>query len=134
MVNRRQLVGGLVSLALLGSTGWRANAAQTLRKRGRVSLRGQLSKAVFLALLDETFTISSENHMVWMTLIQVNDGHASAVAEQFSLVFRGPHDPALPEGSYTVRHHTAGATTLFLQPGGQDDYNSYYEAPFNLLL
>ena len=35
-------------------------------------------------------------------------------------------------GSYTVTHHTAGSTTLFLQPSGHH-HQSYYEAPFNLL-
>jgi hypothetical protein len=70
---------------------------------------------------------------VSIQLIQIDDAHPSAVTEQFSLVFRGPLDQALPEGLYTVRHRTAGSTTLFLQPGGHDDSYSYCEAPFNLL-
>ena len=133
MLNRRQVVGGLVSLAVFGSRSWTVNAAQTRRKPGRVTLQGRLSKAVFLALLGETFTVSSDG-MVWIQLIQIDDGLPSAVTEQFALVFRGPHDPALPEGSYIVRHHTAGSTTLFLQLSGYDNRHSYYEAPFNLLL
>ncbi len=133
MLNRRQVVGGLVSLAVLGSRSWRANAAQTERKP-RVTLQGRLSKAVFLALLGETFAVSTGNDTVSIQLIQIDDGLPSAVTEQFSLVFRGPRDPALPEGPYTVRHRTAGSTTLFLQLSGYEDRYSYYEAPFNLLL
>lgn len=133
MLSRRQLVGGLVGLAVLGSRSWRASAAQARRKPRKVSLHGELNKGVFLALLGDTFVVSTGDHSVSVQLIQIDDGHPSAVTEQFSLVFRGPHAPPLPEGSYAVRHRTAGRTTLFLQPGGHDDVHSYYEAPFNLL-
>jgi hypothetical protein len=134
MLNRRQVVGGLVSFAVLGSRSWRANAAQAVRKPERVTFHGhQLSKAVFLALLGETFAVWIGNDSVSIQLIQIDDGLPSVVAEQFSLVFRGPSDPVLPEGSYTVSHHTAGSTTLFLQPSAHH-LHSYYEAPFNLLL
>jgi hypothetical protein len=133
MLNRRQVVGGLVSFAVLGSRSWRANAAQAVRKPERVTFHGQLSKAVFVALLGETFAVSTGNDTVWIQLIQIDDGRHSPVTEQFTLVFRGPNDPALPEGLYAVSHHTAGSTTLFLQPSAHH-LHSYYEAPFNLLL
>lgn len=133
MLNRRQVVGGLVSLAVLGPRGWVVDAAQT-RRKPRATLQGQLSKAVFVDLLGETFTVSAGNDTVAIQLIQIDDGLPSAVAEQFSLVFRGPLDPALPEGPYTVSHRSAGSTTLFLQLSGSDKDYSYYEAPFNLLL
>jgi len=134
MLNRRQVVGGLVSLAVLGPRSWTADAARSRPTSGRVTLEGKLSKAVFLALLGDTFTVSSGNDTVSIQLIQIDDGLFSVVAEQFSLVFRGPDDPALPEGSYTVSHRMAGSTTLFLQLSGYDNRYSYYEAPFNLLL
>ncbi len=124
----------LVSLAVLGSRRWTADAAQARRKRGRVTLEGRLSKAVFVDLLGATFTVWSGNDAVSIQLVQIDDGLPSAVTEQFSLVFRGPQDPALAEGAYTVTHRTAGSTTLFLQLSGYDSFNAYYEAPFNLLL
>jgi Domain of unknown function (DUF6916) len=134
MLNRRQVVSGVVSLAVFGSRSWRANAAPARRKSGRVSLRGKLSKSVFLALLGESFTVSSGDDTLAIELIQIDDGLPSEDTEQFSLVFRGPHDPAVPEGPHTVSHRTAGRTTLFLQFSGHDKRHSYYEAPFNLLL
>jgi hypothetical protein len=134
MLNRRQLVGGLMSLALVGSRSRPANAAPARRKPRRATLDGTLSKAVFVALLGETFTVSSGTDVVSIQLAQIDDGLPSAVAEQFTLVFRGPRDPALPEGSYTVSHSTAGSTALFLQLSGYDDQHIYYEAPFNLLV
>lgn len=133
MLNRRQVVGGLVSLAVLGPRSFAVDAAQR-RKPGRGTLQGQLSKAVFVDLLGETFTVSGGSDVISIQLIQIDDGLPSAATEQFSLVFRGPHDPALPEGPYTVSHRTAGSTTLFLQLSGSDNRYSYYEAPFNLLL
>jgi hypothetical protein len=148
MLDRRQLVGGVVGLAVLGSRSWRASAAPARPGPARVSLAGELSRAVFLALLGETFTASSGPPLrdaggrspragragrVAIQLIQIDEPHPSEVTEQFSLVFRGPLDRALPEGLYAVRHRTAGRTDLYLQPGGHDDSFSYCEAPFNLL-
>jgi uncharacterized protein DUF6916 len=132
MLNRRELVSGLAGLAVLGSRGWPAFAAPARRKR--VSIEGRLSKAVFLALLGDTFTIRAGSDVLSMQLAQVDDGPASSVAEQFTLVFRGPTEPVLVDGSYAVSHPTAGNTVIFLQPSGQDARHIYYEAAFNLLL
>jgi hypothetical protein len=134
MLNRRQFVSSLVSFGVLGSTSWRANGAPTPGNPKRVSLDGPLCKAVFLAFLGEAFTVSSGNFAVSATLIQIDDGHPSAVTDQFSLVFKGPRDLAVPDGVYTVRHHSAGSAQLFLQTSNSDDYNSFCEARFNLLL
>jgi Domain of unknown function (DUF6916) len=132
MVNRRQVVGGLVSLVVIGSRSWSADAAPP--KPGRVSLSGRLSKSVFRALRGETFATSGGDAKVSIQLLLVEDGPFSTDTEQFTVVFRGPHTPTLEEGSYTIRHRTAGSTTLFLRPTGSDARYSYYEAPFNLLL
>jgi hypothetical protein len=134
MLNRRQVVSGLVSLAALGPRGWGANAAPPPRKPRRVTLQGELSKAVFVALLQDVFTISADHGRIPIQLIQVNDGPPSAVAEQFTLLFRGPRHLGLAEGTYVVTHHTAGSTMLFLQPIGSDHGHLYYDAVFNLLL
>jgi hypothetical protein len=133
MLNRRELVSGLAGLAVLGSRGWPAFAAPA-RRTPRVSLEGKLSKAVFLALLGDTFTVGTGSDVLSMQLAQVDDGPASAVAEQFTLVFRGPSEPVLADASYTVSHRTAGSTVIYLQPSGRDARHVYYEAPFNLLV
>jgi hypothetical protein len=134
MLNRRQVVGGLVSLAVLGPRGWWATAAAPPRKPTRVTLQGDLSKAVFVALLQDVFTISADHGRIPIQLIQVKDGPSSAVAEQFTLLFRGPRHLGCAEGTYVVTHHSAGSTLLFLQPVGYDHGHIYYDAVFNLLL
>jgi hypothetical protein len=134
MLSRRQLMSGLVSFAALSGRTGRASAAPSPRKPQPVTLRDPLNKAVFLALLHEVFTISTDRGRVGIQLIEVDDGPPSTVTEQFTVVFRGPRHWPLAEGTYPVSHHSAGSTLLLLQPIGYDHGHLYYGAVFNLLL
>lgn len=49
---------------------------------------------------------------------------------QFSLVFRGPGEPILPQGSYALVHEELGELELFLVPIGRDSEGVRYEAAF----
>lgn len=50
----------------------------------------------------------------------------------FSLLFRGPRDPVLPQSMYTFEHETIGVIeSLFIVPIGRDDQGTSYEAIFN---
>ncbi len=49
---------------------------------------------------------------------------------QFSLEFRGPHDPALEQGIVTVTHPALGDLDLFLVPIGLTPEGARYEAAF----
>ena len=49
----------------------------------------------------------------------------------FSLVFRGPAQPSLPQREYTLQHPAFEALSLFLVPLGQDAQGTRYEAIFN---
>lgn len=46
---------------------------------------------------------------------------------------RAPLGVKLPKGMYHIHYCQVGKTTLYLQPSGTDEFNRYYEAPFNLL-
>jgi uncharacterized protein DUF6916 len=131
MLNRRQVVGGLVSLAAFGARGWTAYAAP---RKQSVRLDGPLSRSVFRALKGDKFMLSTGDGTVSIHLIRIDEGPQSTETDQFTLVFLGPHDPVLPDGPHQVTHPTAGTTTLFLQPREQNHLHTYYEAPFNLLL
>ena len=48
----------------------------------------------------------------------------------FSLVFRGPAEPVLPQRIYRVEHEDLGALELFLVPIGRDAESVRYEAIF----
>jgi hypothetical protein len=49
---------------------------------------------------------------------------------QFSLVFRGPTTPLLPQGTYALHHADLGELSLFLVPLGPKDDEMRYEAAF----
>jgi len=48
----------------------------------------------------------------------------------FSLVFVGPAEPLLPQGSRRLEHPSLGAFELFLVPIGRDERGVHYEAAF----
>ena len=49
---------------------------------------------------------------------------------QFSLVFRGPAGPVLPQATYRLDHAELGELELFLVPIGPDAGGMRYEAAF----
>ena len=49
---------------------------------------------------------------------------------QFSLVFRGPAEPVMPQGIYSLGHADLEDLELFLVPLGPDDVGMRYEAAF----
>ena len=49
---------------------------------------------------------------------------------QFSLVFLGPAEQVLPQGTYAVTHEAVGEQDLFLVPLGRDAAGVRYEAAF----
>lgn len=49
---------------------------------------------------------------------------------QFSLSFRGPAEPFLPQATYALTHADLGALSIFLVPIGQDSDGTCYEAAF----
>ena len=48
--------------------------------------------------------------------------------QPFSLTFRGPAEPALPQATYGFEHAELGAFDLFIVPIGRDDGGMIYEA------
>jgi hypothetical protein len=49
---------------------------------------------------------------------------------QFSLIFRGPATPFVPQGTYALSHAELGELDLFLVPLGPDGDGMRYEAAF----
>lgn len=50
---------------------------------------------------------------------------------QFSLVFRGPADPLLPQGTYRFRHAALGDFAFFITPVARTAQAADYEACFS---
>lgn len=51
--------------------------------------------------------------------------------DPFCLMFRGPVDASLPQGTYELTHETLGPFQLFLMPRQPDQNGSYYEVIIN---
>ena len=131
MLNRRRFVYGMLSAGVLGpSFLGRANATQ---QTTLPSLRGRLSRDVFLARRQHTFTAVIDHRPVPLVLVQVSDDGCCPEGEQFTVLFQGPRDLRFTDGTCLLSHPTAGSTPLYVQAAGTDDRSSYYKAPFNLL-
>ena len=58
------------------------------------------------------------------------EGPDGQTRNQFSLVFRGPASPHLPQGTYLLTHAELGELALFLVPVGAESDGVDYEAAF----
>ncbi len=66
-----------------------------------------------------------------LELVGVTKVDYSPRLDNFSLIFRGPQSPFVPQGSYRVNHQKLGELTIFLVPIGVDGAGLQYEAVFN---
>ena len=96
-----------------------------------------LNKVSFSEHLGENFRLHhGSSNVVEVELIEVSDlgsGSSRAVGRRdpFSIVFRGPHDSPLGQGTYKIEHGQMGAFDLFVVPIGPDKEGLCYEAIFN---
>jgi hypothetical protein len=85
--------------------------------------------------LHSTFTIQfSATAAVPLELAAVVDQRFSPEVESFSLLFRGPIIPLLPQRTYRLQHEQLGEQDIFLVPLGADAGSMQYEAVFNRFL
>jgi hypothetical protein len=68
-----------------------------------------------------------------LDLAEVSDGSTSQHIN-FSLVFRGPHQPVLPQRIYPLEHDVLGRFDLFLVPIQRDAQGLQYQAVFNRVI
>ena len=77
----------------------------------------------------ERFRVEVEGHEpIELELAEVTD-HGTPGANrrsQFSLVFRGPDEPLLPQGIYRVEHPEIGTFDLFLVPIAPATYEAVF--------
>ena len=69
--------------------------------------------------------------MVELDLAEVSELKLSPKQEQFSVLFRGPRDRFLGQGTRSLEHDKLGQAELFLVPVREDAEGYYYEAVFN---
>ena len=86
----------------------------------------------FAGRMNSTFRLKLESaETVEMELVEANDVGSTPRQAQFSIVFRGPHNPPLAQGIHKIEHDEIGTFDLFLVPIRRDQTGIYYEAIFN---
>ena len=94
--------------------------------------------ATFANRLGETFHVDGDAQPYDLELIAADatmlrsGGRAASPSgrEPFSIVFRGPAEPVLPQRIYRFEHDALGAFDLFIVPIGPDEAGMQYEAVF----
>ena len=81
----------------------------------------------FRLLLDDGSALELE--LVSVTPAPTHPGGART-REPFSIVFRGPMEPVLPQRIYQFENERLGALELFVVPIGPDESGMQYEAVF----
>ena len=66
-----------------------------------------------------------------LELAEISDLKQVKNQEEFAVVFRGPLDRFLDQGTRSFDHEQLGQFELFIVPIKQDDKGYYYEAIFN---
>ncbi len=54
----------------------------------------------------------------------------AGVRAPFTLSFRGPAEPVMPQRTYELEHQELGTLEIFIVPIGRDDAGTIYEAVF----
>lgn len=87
----------------------------------------------FTPAVGETFTVGGEGGAtVELVLAEAAAAQADDHAPRppFSLLFQGPADPLLPQGTYRFEHGSVGVLEIFIVPLGRDEHGSVYQAVF----
>jgi uncharacterized protein DUF6916 len=98
----------------------------------------RLMATSFASVVGETFVVDAgEAGELDLELIEsrLHDPDAAALDESgarapFTLLFRGPAEPLLPQHIYRLEHDSIGALEIFIVPIGQDADGVAYEAVF----
>ena len=93
------------------------------------------SKAAFSEHINTKFRILDKESptVIEAQLVEV-EGHASSEEiQQFSLFFKGPNEPLLPQKTYSIEHGRMSDFDLFIVPIAADKTSASYEAVFSHL-
>jgi len=94
-----------------------------------------LDQPFFAARIGKTLRVPFENIAdVELSLVEVSELKESKRQARFAVLFRGPLEVPLAQGSYVVELEETGRFDLFLVPVGRDEQGYSYEAVFNRML
>jgi uncharacterized protein DUF6916 len=92
----------------------------------------QLTHEAFAKNVLTRFKVSVDaDRIVELELTEVSEPKVFPGQEQFAIIFQGPSDTFLGQGTRLLDHAVMGSFDLFLVPIKQDEHGFYYEAVFN---
>ena len=93
-----------------------------------------LTHADFQSWLNQKFQILHSGGALEVELVSCrvlpSSRRKEAQREPFSVIFRGPREPLLPQRSYPIAGSVHGTLEIFIVPIGPDDVGMRYEAIF----
>jgi Domain of unknown function (DUF6916) len=95
----------------------------------------ELTRDAFQPQVGTRFLVSRPPaEAVALELVEIRDlGGPPESGRSFAVLFRGPGDAPLAQGTYEVGHGAMGTFALFVVPVGVDESGAQYEAVFNRL-
>jgi hypothetical protein len=97
----------------------------------------RLTATSFAPAVGETFALDADGDRLDLELLESRLHDPDAPAEDasgrrapFSLLFRGPVEPILPQRIYHLEHVSVGAIDIFIVPVAHDGSGTTYEAVF----
>ena len=102
-------------------------------REGSESLSEKLTKAAFSEHVNTKFRILDKETptVIEAQLVDVEERGSSKEIQQFSLLFKGPKEPLLPQKTYSIEHESMGDFDLFIVPIAADETSASYEAVFS---
>jgi hypothetical protein len=92
---------------------------------------GELTLAAFEPLVGEPFAVVLEPATIELVLESATTlGARPGGRDPFTLIFRGPPEPLLPQATYALEHADLGTLEIFVVPIGRDGDGTSYEAIF----
>lgn len=93
----------------------------------------ELSKAVFNELEGDTFIVDFEGGPtveLVLTEIKSRENLDTEETENFSLLFSGPEELPMEQGTFILQHTKLGSPGIFLVPVKQEQGRIFYEAAY----
>jgi hypothetical protein len=94
-----------------------------------VDLR-ELALESFAGRVGEAFTLQTADAALPLVLEEAEAVPGGETRQAFSLIFRGPAEPLLPQGIQALEHAELGRLEIFLVPIARDEAGTRYQAIF----
>ena len=109
------------------------NRLQRYRLFPRVASRKTKAKAAEL-LESHFFIMMSDQRVLEVELVEVNEGLQTKDTDCFSLLFHTSYGPALEDGMFMVYHNQLGQFRLYINPVEREGNGYYYIATVNRII